>query len=270
MTEIRMALPVRNARIKLPQGQVFWREVGQGTTLIFLHGSWREGDQWMPVIEHLSSTYHCLAPDLLGCGESECLDSHYSIELEVECLAKYHKALNMGQVYLVAHSLGAWVAISFALKYPKQVKGLVLLAPEGIRLREHRNRWLGARLLLNPIVYGGLRLFRPIARLVGIKTIEQALQRRRLLLQSPATCTLLFQRRWAEIKAESLQDRLVYLSVPVLVLQGEGDRSDAAPLSYACAQLAPQAKFIQVPQAGEDLPQSQPERVASYIQEFVN
>src|SRR6478672_1523022 len=102
---IRMALPLRNSRIRLSQGQIFWREVGQGPVLVFLHGSWSDSSQWISVIERLSEDYACFAVDLLGFGESERPQVHYSIEFEVECLVEFLETLNLRQVYLIGHSL---------------------------------------------------------------------------------------------------------------------------------------------------------------------
>ena len=124
----------RNSRVKLSVGQIFWREVGQGPSLVFLHGSWEDGTQWLRTIEHLSPYYQCFAPDLLGFGGSERRKIHYSIDLEVECLAQYLDTLKLRQVYLIGHSVGGWVAASYAIKYPDRVQGLVLLAPEGCLL----------------------------------------------------------------------------------------------------------------------------------------
>ena len=101
---------LRNSRVKLPLGHIFWREIGQGPSLVFLHGSWDDSSQWLPTIEHLSPYYQCFAPDLLGFGDSERPNVHYSIDLEVECLAQYLDTLKLREVYLIGHSVGGWVA----------------------------------------------------------------------------------------------------------------------------------------------------------------
>lgn len=266
---IRMALPVRNSRIKLSQGLVFWREVGQGTALVFLHGSWQESSQWMAVIEQLSLDYHCLAPDLLGFGESENPNIHYSIDLEVDCLAEWVKALKLPKVYLVGHSLGGWVAASFALKYSKQVAGLVLLGSEGVQIRQKGDRWSSSRLLLAPWIEWGLRSLLPLSKFLKFRAIERLLHQRRQLLESLPACKLLFYRRRSEVKAEYLDERLRWLKTPVLVLQGQRDNSISASLNQAYTQLTPKAKLEQIPQAGENILATHPDQVAERIREFV-
>jgi pimeloyl-ACP methyl ester carboxylesterase len=267
-----MNLPVRNSRIKLPLGQVFWREVGQGPILVFLHGSWSDGSQWLPVIEHLSQDYHCFALDLLGFGDSEQPKLHYSIQLQVECLLEYLDALHIPQVYLIGYSLGGWIVASYALKYLERVSGVVLLAPEGVQVEGQREDWQRTRWLIGrpPIAYGILRSLLPLARLVGRhKPIEQALRRRQQLKCSPTACQLLFQRRWPEIQAELLEEQLDGLTVPTLIVQGKNDTPEAIARSRTYGDKSPNAQLRMIDHGGNDLAEALPELVAQYIHEFV-
>ena len=132
----------RNSRRQLTQGLLFWREAGEGTPIIFLHGAWNNSSQWVSVVESLSDNFHCFAPDLLGFGESENPNVHYSIDLEVECIAEFVQALRLEKVYLIGYSLGGWIAARYALKYPDKVYGLVLLAPEGVAVQGQERYFL--------------------------------------------------------------------------------------------------------------------------------
>ena len=268
-----MDLPLRNSRIQLPSGQIFWREVGQGPILVFLHGSWSDSSQWLPVIEYLHPNYHCFALDLLGFGESEQPKLHYSIQLEVECLLKYLEALRLEPVYLIGHSLGGWIAASSVLQSSEQVHGLVLIAPEGVLIKGQQRSWRRAQWLVGPppIAYGILRSLLPLAKFLGRnKPIEKILQQRQLLLSSPTACKLLFQRRWSEIRAELLQDNLEFLKVPTLIIQGRKDGIDAIDRSQIYADNSPQAQLQMINHGGNDLPESLPALVARHITEFVN
>ena len=263
-----MALPLRNARIKLPQGQVFWREVGQGFPIVFLHGSWEDSGQWLPVIEQLSAEFHCLAPDLLGFGESERPNVHYAIDLEVACLAEHLNVLRLRRVYVVGHSLGGWIATSYALKYPEQVEGLILLAPEGVEVEGLRGRWWKARLLKLTVVGWALRSLHSLRQALKLRSPERLLRERRQLLNFPTACKLLFQRRRAEILSEQLQEQLQWLKVPVLVLQGEQDTAAAKLLNQTYRQLAPDAELQHLPSTS-NLLETQPDAVAQAIRAFV-
>ncbi len=263
---------LRNSRIKLSLGQIFWHEVGQGQNLVFLHGSWDNSNQWLKTIEYLCPQYHCFAPDLLGFGDSERPKMNYSIDLEVECLAQYFDTLNLPEVYLIGHSLGGWVASSYALKYPHRVKGLVLLAPEGVNVGTRRGRWGMARTLTStpPVAYWLLRSLYPIAKLFGGQNkIEELLKFRKQLIGSPVAMKLLFRRRRAEIKAELVDEKLSELTAPLLLLQESQNQADASSsLCQSYAALATRAEIEFINSESINLLVEYPDLVAKYIREF--
>ena len=262
---------LRNSRVKLSVGTIFWHEVGQGPNLVFLHGSWEDSSHWLPTIEHLSPYYQCFAPDLLGFGGSERPKIHYSIDLEVECLAQYLDTLKLRQVYLIGHSVGGWVAASYAIKYPDRVQGLVLLAPEGVKVGNRRGRWQTASWLIGqpPLAFGLLRSIYPIAKLLGRQNkIDGLLKFRQQLMQSPVAVQLLFRRRRAEITAELVEENLPLLKAPVLLLQGSEDTAATSSLCQSYAALAPNAELQLVSPGESNLPQEVPDVVAKYIREF--
>ncbi|MFN6539832.1 MAG: alpha/beta fold hydrolase [Nostoc sp. EkiNYC01] len=262
----------RNSRRKLSQGLLFWREAGAEIPVIFLHGAWNDSSQWLSVMEFLAENFHCFAPDLLGFGESENPNIHHSIDLQVECLAEFVQAVKLEKVYLVGHSLGAWIAASYALKYPEKVNGMVLLAPEGVEIAGQEEYCRKMRRLLNysPLVIKLLRSLITLTKILGWhEKITQDLQLRQDLLRYPIACQLLFKRRQAEIEAELLQKRLYAIEVPVLILQGGQDTPDALAKSQVYAQLTPKIELKMIAHAGNDLPQSCAGDVAMDIREFV-
>lgn len=267
-----MAQPISISRLKLPQGQLFWREVGQGEPLIFLHGSTNNGSQWLPILDLLNLDYHCFAPDLLGFGESERPQINYSIAWQVECLADYLAALNLHQFYLIGHSLGGWIGASYALKYPEQVRGLILISPEGLEFPGNRKRRLWSKCLMSrpPIFSLTLKVLSPVAKLFGFKArVKQSLEFRKRLLHSPTGYELMFQRDRSQIQSELLNEVLQWLYTPVLILQSSQDHPDSIVQSQTYTNLCPQAQLRLVNLGGNDLPEAFPEYVAQEIEEFV-
>ncbi|MGM3305954.1 alpha/beta fold hydrolase [Anabaena sp. WFMT] len=267
-----MSMLFRNSRRKLSQGLLFWLEVGEGTPVIFLHGAWNDSNQWVSVMRLLSQDIHCLTPDLLGFGESENPNIHHSIDLQVDCLAELLQAVKLEKVFFVGDSIGAWIAASYALKYPEQVSGLVLLEPEGVGISGQEQSWQKMLQLFNcsPLLVKILRLLKPLIKLIGWEQkITEDLQLRQKLLQYPTACHLLFNRQQAEIEAELLQNRLYSLEVPCLILQGGQDTANALAKSNAYARLIPKAELKIIAHAENNLPESCAGVVAGYIRDFV-
>ncbi|MDJ1181932.1 alpha/beta fold hydrolase [Roseofilum casamattae] len=270
-----MSALFRNSRIKLSPGLLFWREVGEGPAVIFLHGSWDEGSQWVEVMERLSDNWQCFAPDLLGFGESDRPSIHYSINVQIECLAEYFRALKLDSFYLVGHSLGAWVATRYALENPDRVLGLVLLAPEGIDDPQLLQRWQKATWLVGPKSFWTfvLKALLPVARWLGkAKSLETLLETRSHLLEFRAACQMLFLRRSREIQAECVNEQLGNLTVPTLLLSGRPAGQDSLELDIlhrAYLDGIPNAQQQFLPSGESNWPRSAPDAVARAIAEFV-
>lgn len=263
-----MDLPIRNARLRLSAGQVFWREVGAGNPVVFLHGTWADSEQWVPLLQVLGDRHHTLAPDLLGFGESFAEKTRYSIDLEVDVLAEWLDSLGLSSVVLVAEGLGGWVAAQFALRFPERVRGLVLLAPEGARMDPGRwrwDRWLVGRV---PVLGWIVQALAPIAKLVGWRWLLRRLAWRRQLRQFPAACQILFLRRSRDIQAEQVGDRLPWLKVPIAILQGEAATDPTVLALNRSYRDAPMAEVHEVP-GGDDPLVAGREAIAHQIQAFI-
>jgi pimeloyl-ACP methyl ester carboxylesterase len=239
---------VRTGRLRLPSGTLFWHEGGQGETLVFLHGTWQDSLQWLPLLRRLSADFHCLAPDSLGFGESKSDPKHYSIQLQVEALAAFLQTLRVSRCYLIGHSLGAWVAVQFALQYPDQVQGLVVIEPEGLEPTLDRSRWRLHRLLLNPLFMPIVRAAAPLIRLLGGQLwLTRAFALRQQLKTCPAACRTIFQRRSRELRGELVHDQLAQLRMPVSVLVPEGPTPLHEVLGKAVIRALPTAQLTSLP-----------------------
>jgi pimeloyl-ACP methyl ester carboxylesterase len=238
----------RSSRIKLSAGHIFWHEAGADgrPVVIFLHGSWHDNTQWASAIEILSQNFQCLAIDLLGFGNSTALQVPTSIEMEVDCLHEFLTALKLRRVYLVGHSLGAWIAVSYALKYPQVVAGIVVISPEGFSLNNWKQYHFPTKLLVaNPTLFKvwlkGLQVITSIAD--GAEFLEKSQDSWRLLDRFPTTCKLLFQRSKTEIRRELVADRLERFSLPFLILQPDTAKRIIIEQSQAYAGAVRQAEY---------------------------
>jgi pimeloyl-ACP methyl ester carboxylesterase len=234
-------MPDFNSRIKVSTGQIFWRETGDAhlPVAIFLHGSWDDSRQWQRIIELLSNNFHCLAIDLLGFGNSTAIETPSSIEIEVDCLHEFVNALKLRRVYLVGHSLGAWVAVSYTLKYPDLVQGVVAIAPEGFSLANWQQyskftKWLLAHPWLFKLWLSGLAILTSISD--GANPFIKRQKYWNFFNDFPTTCKILFQRSIKDIRRELVADRLGQFRSPFLVLQSDLDSRSMIEQSQAYAK----------------------------------
>ncbi len=237
-----------NSRIKVSAGQIFWRETGDNhlPVAIFLHGSWDDSRQWQRIIELLGNNFHCLAIDLLGFGNSTAIETPGSIEIEVDCLHEFVNALKLRPVYLVGHSLGAWVAISYALKYPDLVQGVVAISPEGFSLANWQQyskftKWLLAHPWLFKLWLSGLAILTSISD--GANPFLKRQNYWNFFDNFPTTCKILFQRSIQDIRRELVADRLRQFRSPFLVLQSDSDSKSMISQSQDYARAVQKSEY---------------------------
>jgi hypothetical protein len=195
---------------------------------------------------------------------------HYSIDLEVESLAEYFRYFE-SETILFNRSFFGRMGGDKLCSNSDPVRGLNLLAPEGVTLSQHKNFWNLAKLLVSqpPLYWVLLKLLFPLAK---VFKKQQEWQKqfafRKSLLGSKAASKLLFKRKNAEIKAELLDDRVSSLNVPTLILQPNDEDAIAHSLGETYAALNPMIKLQSV-MGGENLPQESPQVIADAIRAFV-
>lgn len=118
----RRAHPVRGSYAE----GLHYIEAGFGPPVVFLHGmgSMLEDFELSRVFDHAASKYRAVAIDRPGYGYSAPGSS--IPEAQAELLHGALRRLGIAQPVIVGHSLGTLIAIAYALRYPDDVRGLVL------------------------------------------------------------------------------------------------------------------------------------------------
>lgn len=100
--------------------------------LLFLHGSRDHCRSWDWIASEFRDDWHIVAPDLRGHGDSAWSpEGRYEFASYVYDLAQLIVHLDAGTVTIVAHSLGAHIALRYAGLYPEMVERLVAVEAVG-------------------------------------------------------------------------------------------------------------------------------------------
>jgi len=108
-------------------------DAGTGRTFVFLHGNPTSSYLWRNVIPHLEPFGRCIAPDLLGMGDSSRLpttegeteDSRYSLANNGRYLEEFLARIGVGQnVVLVTHDWGSSLGFAWASRHEEAVAGI--------------------------------------------------------------------------------------------------------------------------------------------------
>lgn len=134
-SEILASFPFRQNYVDTSFGRTFVLESGEpdGPPLILLHGSCSNSAFWFYEISMLSSMYRVLAVDIIGeAGNSDENRPLPASDGYADWLMDVFSALSIKKAVIAGNSLGGWVALKFAAKYPELVIKLILIAASGL------------------------------------------------------------------------------------------------------------------------------------------
>jgi pimeloyl-ACP methyl ester carboxylesterase len=113
---------------QLSHGTVAWRELGQGTPLLILHGWGVDSSVMVPVMQRLSTLRRCIAIDFPGFGASPSPSVAWDVDTYAAMVREFMEANEIGQCDILAHSFGGRVTLSLLADDPsRQVFGKVLI-----------------------------------------------------------------------------------------------------------------------------------------------
>jgi pimeloyl-ACP methyl ester carboxylesterase len=109
--------------------QIGYIKTGTGPAVILLHGFGEDHHIFNSTVNALEKTYTVYTPDLLGTGMSPInrFSSNFSIEYVADSTAALIQHEKIENCILLGHSMGGYVTVAFAKKYPQYLKGFGLL-----------------------------------------------------------------------------------------------------------------------------------------------
>lgn len=115
-------------------GKVRVAESGKGNaeTVILLHGVGGHIEAYSKNIVELGKTFHVIAYDFPGHGQSSRNITEFSPKILADHLAELMDVLGVESAHVSGESLGGWVGAFFANNYPERIKRLVLNTTAGI------------------------------------------------------------------------------------------------------------------------------------------
>ena len=109
----------------LTKKQLAYTDQGTGDCLVLIHGFCEAKEMWDHLIPSLIQHYRVIALDLAGFGASEdCLEENMEIDDLARQVQDLLQILVIKKYTLIGHSLGGYVALSFAQQYPEKLAGL--------------------------------------------------------------------------------------------------------------------------------------------------
>lgn len=114
-------------KIKTNDIKTYYEIHGKGYPLVFIHGGWVSHKMWKPQIEYFSKEYQVIIYDVRGHGNTgSSLKKKYSMEMFADDLKILLDKLNIEKPIICGLSMGGMIAQPYAVKYPDNLKALIL------------------------------------------------------------------------------------------------------------------------------------------------
>jgi pimeloyl-ACP methyl ester carboxylesterase len=244
--------------------------------VVLLHGGSAHAHWWDLFAAAIADSYHVLALDLRGHGDSEHADpTAYQVDDYARDLAAFITSVGLSRIHLIGHSLGAMIATAFANEHPRQLRSVVIVDSQ-LRITP-----AGARYMLR------LRNFpQPVYR-----DRQQAIERFRLLPTQTAAdqgvlrdvaaqsfrelsdgrWTLKFDRAALGHHApQDLTPVLRQLTCPILLVRGAHSTLLSPSALAALRAAAPQAAVAEVPAAHHHVMLDNPAEFERVVRAFLD
>lgn len=256
-------------RLRLSDGRsLAYREVGEGPPLVLLHGWAMSSAVFTEALDHLSSHYRVLAPDLRGHGASDGGPGYGFADFASD-LGEWMNALDLQDAVLGGWSMGGQILLELYPAVRGRLRRLMLIAAtprftseddwsEGLpggqvraMVRDVKRNYRKTMGNFFALQFAGEEIDRVRYRSI----IDFAVRQGSLPEPESALAALEALRR------EDQRDRLSGIDCPVLVLHGELDRIVPPGAGRYLAEHLPQAGLVLLPGVGHAPFLSRPEEV---------
>lgn len=212
-------------RLKANDVELYYKEQGKGSPVVFIHGWMDDHSVWNSQMEYLTKNYRVIAYDQRGHGRSDKPKKGYSVKTLSDDLYNFTQKLNIGQFAVVGHSLGGMAAMVFALEHPEKVSKLVLVstgAKSNVSMRIML--WVLIHALPYSIFADGsvdFKYYKP-SKQVKAEAMERSL---RTPKYAACECLKEFSVNY------DIRDRVSGIRVPTLIIVGDKDTSTPINMS---------------------------------------
>jgi haloalkane dehalogenase len=116
-------------RVRVLDAEMAYVDTGRGAPIVLLHGNPTSSYLWRNVIPHLERSGRCLAPDLIGMGDSgRPPAASYRFADHARYLDAWFEVLRLDRdVTLVVHDWGSALGFHWATRHPQRLRALVYM-----------------------------------------------------------------------------------------------------------------------------------------------
>jgi haloalkane dehalogenase len=116
-------------QVKVLNSTMAYREAGdsEAPVVLFLHGNPTSSYIWRKILPMVAPVAHCIAPDLIGFGQSGKPDIEYRFSDHVQYLDAFLEQSGITSAFVIAQDWGSGLAFDLAARRPDFIRGLAFM-----------------------------------------------------------------------------------------------------------------------------------------------
>ena len=246
---------------------------GEGAPLIMIAGLASDSQSWQPVLQKLARRYRVIIFDNRGAGRTQPQDAATGIgQMADDCIALI-KHLGLSSAHILGHSMGGFVALDCAIRYPEYVSKLILASTSAFCSERNEalfNDWvaylesdMSAELWFRNMFYWifSKQFFEDTA------TVNEAV-RLSVAYPYPQSKTA-FKNQVGTLEKFNCRESLPDITSETLVIGGTEDLIFSPEESTAVLSAIPEVTFSFIQQAAHALHVEKPQEFTAMVKRFL-
>lgn len=233
-----------------------WR--AENKTIVLIPGSGGDHTAWAYQCAGLKDHFNVAAMELPGHGSSGGAGEQ-DVPAYVEWVKETCVAFGIEKPVLVGHSLGAAITLSFAIRYPEFLSGIIAFGG-------------GVKMPVNPAILEGIKkdMAAVLAMTAKIAVAKQNRERLAPILAKRSPNPDVLYGDFLACDRLDISGHVQGIKVPTLLICGTEDKMTPQALSESLKGMIPGAQLVLIPEAGHMVMLEAPDAFNAAVKAFVD
>ncbi len=259
----------------IQESGLFFKEAGEGETILFVHGSQEDYRVFLPQIEVLNKDFHVVTysrrynyPNEQSYKEG----TLFSPFTEAEDLEKLRQKIGIEKFNVVGHSFGGLVALAYANKYPDRLESITISEPPVLSIEGCDESLTATK---KGLIEKLKTSFLTKDTTVVMKAIFEFFVGEDIQNQIPPEALQALKSNLPEMEALSNSENPfpninTSFDFPTMIITAEYIMPVLMCTNEALINTTPDAKHVRISGASHDMWMTHPEALSSHLKEFIS
>jgi 3-oxoadipate enol-lactonase len=239
-------------------------EAGQGQPLLLIHGIGGDSSQMEMIAEPLSKHFRVITLDCRGHGQSDKPTQFTLADLIVDILGIMDH-FQLPTTYLLGVSMGSYISQGVAITAPERILKMVLTVPKSNGLTSSVQRLMKK----NEVELKGLSFHEVILKLLKFMTYDTEAMKAHIDIFETTLDPEQFATANRALENFDFRNDLHKVTAKTLVISGKYDGLNPPEEGKICADLIPNARFVEMAYSGHAPMYEEPELYRKIVETFL-